>query len=283
VLALIAGRGMLPVLLDAALRAGGRAHRVFRMADTAVEPPLADAPELRLERLGGFLDSAARQGITEVCMAGGIARPSLDRARLDGATGPLLGEIERALGLGDGGALAVVVSLFERRGLRVVGAQEICPGLLPGPGVASAARPGATDRENARRGVRLLMRLGPADLGQACVVARGQVQAVEAAPGTDFMLASLARGGRDTDAAAGGAAGVAADVAAGGVLVKMPKPDQDRRVDLPTIGPATVSGAHAAGLAGIVIESGGVLVLEREEVVARCNDAGMFLWVRERD
>jgi len=104
-----------------------------------------------------------------------------------------------------------------------------------------------------------------ADVGQACVVQNGQAIAIEARFGTDWMLASL---GARPDGP-------------GGVLFKTPKPDQDRRIDLPVIGPATVAGAAAAGLSGIVIEAGGVLVLDRSRVVAECDRLGLFLWARE--
>jgi hypothetical protein len=141
--------------------------------------------------------------------------------------------------------------------------------------------------------------MGAADIGQALVVAQGQVIAVEAQPGTDWMLASLlAREGER--APTGGLFddpfGVAADMFGGpavtrprgrdpalppgGLLYKAPKPAQDLRADLPAIGPETVRGAAAAELEGIVIEAGGVMVLDRAATVAAADAAGLFLWVR---
>ncbi len=150
--------------------------------------------------------------------------------------------------------------------------------------------------------------MGAADIGQALVVAQGQVIAVEAQPGTDWMLASLlARGGErlPTGGLFDDPFGVAADVFGGpavmprrgrdpalppgGVLYKAPKPGQDLRADLPAIGPETVRGAAAAELEGIVIEAGGVMLLDRaatvaaadrEATVAAADAAGLFLWVR---
>jgi DUF1009 family protein len=166
---------------------------------------------------------------------------------------------------------------------------------------------------DADRGLAVIAAMGAADVGQACVVRAGQVMAVEAAPGTDWMLASLspapvaARPGDPLTWAADAAGEVidtwadwlsgpdaprpaapvppapvppAQAIAAGGVLVKAPKPAQDRRADLPAIGPGTVAGAARAGLAGIVVAAGGVMVLDLPATVAACDRAGLFLWVR---
>ena len=140
---------------------------------------------------------------------------------------------------------------------------------MPRPGILGRTKPAAADREDVVRGFEMLKRLGEADLGQAAVVAGGQVLAVEAAPGTDWMLETLAGEvpGRPGNAS--------------GVLCKAPKPGQERRIDMPAIGPVTMSRAAAARLAGVAIAAGGVMVLDREEVV-RCADAeNLFLLVHE--
>jgi DUF1009 family protein len=113
-----------------------------------------------------------------------------------------------------------------------------------------------------RRGVVVARTLGAIDVGQGCVVQQGMVLAVEAAEGTDAMLArcsSLARPGR------------------GGVLVKLVKPGQDRRADLPTVGPETLRGAADAGLRGVAFEAGGTILAERDAAVAAADAAGLFL------
>jgi DUF1009 family protein len=100
------------------------------------------------------------------------------------------------------------------------------------------------------------------------VVCRGLVLALEAAEGTDALLARVA----ELPEALRGRPGAAV-----GVLAKAPKPSQETRVDLPTIGPATVEAAARAGLAGIVGEAGHLLVLEREAVIALADDLGLFI------
>ena len=110
--------------------------------------------------------------------------------------------------------------------------------------------------------------VGPADIGQGCVVVAGQALAIEALGGTDWMLDSLAGNRRPAGPS-------------GGILYKAPKPGQDRRADLPVIGPQTMAGVKAAGLSGIVIEEGGVIVLDQAATIGAADAAGLFLWVRD--
>lgn len=270
-LALVAGTGRLPVLLAERLEQEGAPWRLCALEGVALD--LDAAPlRFRLETLGSFLAGLRADGVTEVCFAGGVRRPALDPARVDAATAPLLSRLAAAMPDGDDATLRALLALFEEAGLRIRAAHDILPELLPAPGLLAGPEPDARARADAARGAGIVAAMGAADVGQACVVAQGQALAVEALPGTDRMLADLAR----LDPA------LRPDPSQGrGVLVKAPKPGQDRRVDLPTIGPETVSGAARAGLAGIVIEAGGVQLLDRDEAVARAVEAGLFLWVRE--
>jgi UDP-2,3-diacylglucosamine hydrolase len=204
-----------------------------------------------------------------------------------------------ALQSGDDAALRTVLGFFEEAGFGVPAAHELVPEVLPPEGVLTRAGPGAAAERDVARAVAAHRAMGAADVGQALVVAQGMVIAVEAQPGTDWMLASLlARGGErlPTGGLLDDPFGVAADMfggpvvaqrpgrdpglPTGGILYKAPKPAQDLRADLPAIGPATVRGAAGAGLEGIVIEAGGVMVLDRDEAVRAADEAGLFLWVR---
>ncbi|SFC56401.1 LpxI family protein [Tropicimonas isoalkanivorans] len=266
--ALIAGQGRLPEVLARGLKAEGRTVIYCAYHDT---PPGTVVPDLtfRLETLGTLLKTLRKRGAGEVCFAGGVRRPKFDPKKLDLATASLVPRFMAALGHGDDAALRVVLDLFESRGMAVRGAHEILPELLPEVGVLGAIQPNDEDRRDAERGAEVVSALGAADVGQACVIARRQALAVEAMPGTDWMLASLA-GRRD-------------GLPEGGVLYKGPKPQQDRRVDLPTIGPETLRAAASAGLNGVVIEAGGVMVLDREQTVAAADAAELFLWVRPKE
>jgi len=261
-LALIAGTGALPNEVVAALD----------------EPPLVCAMEgflpdalsadivFPLEHLGSFITELQDRGITEICMAGAVQRPSVDPNRIDAATIPLVPILQQAIMTSDDGALRAVIGIFENAGLSVRAAHEIAPTLLPSLGSLTEAQPSQMDLADADRGASILSAMGSADVGQACAVSKGQALAVEGIFGTAWMLQSLTQ----------------RPDAGGGILFKGPKPGQDRRVDLPAIGPETVTGAVAAGLSGIVIEKGGVIVLQKDRVIAECNRLGLFLFVRER-
>jgi hypothetical protein len=304
-LALFAGTGVLPGLV----RAARPDALVCELAGQPSALTGAGVLTWRVETLGTFLGDLRARGVTEVCLAGGIRRPALDPAAVDAATRPILMRLMGALVAGDDAALRAVMGVLEEAGFTVRAAQDIRPDLLPPPGVPTRVQPAPGVTGDADRGLAVIAALGTADVGQACVVRAGQVMAVEAAPGTDWMLASLSpapataprpgdpltwaadTAGDVIDSWADWLTGPAAPhpaaptrpaqaIAAGGVLVKAPKPGQDRRADLPAIGPGTADGAAQAGLAGIVVQAAGVMVLDLPATVAACDRAGLFLWVR---
>ena len=258
-LALIAGRGGLPKLVLQRLK-----ERPLVCALEGYAPDLSGVETFRIETLGSFIGMLKERGVRQVCFAGQVHRPALDPSLIDPATMPLVPRMMAALQQGDDAALRVVLTFFEEAGLAIVAAHDLVPELLPADGVLTAAHPNDTDKQDAARGSELLSFLSPADIGQSCVVARAQTLAIEAQPGTDFMLASLAHLERPR----------------GGVFVKAPKDGQDRRVDLPMVGPDTVRLAAQAGLRGLVLAAGGVRMLEPERCIASANDAGLFIWVR---
>jgi DUF1009 family protein len=166
------------------------------------------------------------------------------------------------MGQGDDAILRTVIAIFEDAGLTVRGVDEVAPALLPESGMLVGE---ITDlaRQDIRRAREIHAALGAADVGQALVVRKGQALALEGLFGTDWMLESL----------------LSRPDGRGGILYKAPKAGQDRRIDLPTIGPRTVTGAAAAGLDGIVIEAGGVLVLDLAETIAEAETHGVFVEV----
>ncbi len=264
-LALIAGQGRLPKLLAEQARQDGRdiVYCAFHNApDTGERPDIV----FRMETLGSLVRQLRARGVTEVCFAGGIRRPHFNPLKLSLASLMLVPRFVAALRKGDDGALRALLGLFEENGMAVRGAHEIRPNLLPDEGIATREKPTRADRADAARGAEIVGAMGQADVGQACVVARRQALAIEAMPGTDWMLASLRNRPEG--------------LPDGGLLYKAPKPSQDRRVDLPTIGPGTIRAAAEAGLRGVVIEAGGVMVLDLDDTLAAADAAGLFLWVR---
>ncbi|MDE4096306.1 LpxI family protein [Phaeobacter gallaeciensis] len=258
-IALIAGRGALPLEICNRL-----SERPLVCAMAGSEPDALD-PEItfRLEQLGSFLARLTSAGVTEICLAGAVSRPAIDPAAIDAETLPMVPVLQAALGAGDDGALRAIMELFESAGFAVRAAHDVAPDLLMQPGVPTRIQPGELDKADAARGTEIVAAMSAADIGQSCAVRSRQAVAVETVFGTDWMLETLIR----------------RPDGQGGVMVKAPKTGQDRRADLPTIGPATVEKAAAAGLSGIVLEAGGVIVLEQEAVIATCDRLGLFLWL----
>ncbi len=261
--ALIAGQGALPAHLAAGLAARGQPFLLAEMEGFPADLPGVTPLRFRLERLVPFLDHLADQGVTEIVLAGAVRRPRLEPELFDARTATLVPRFLTALQSGDDAALRLVIGIFEEWGFTVRGAHEIAPDLLPPAGVATAAAPAPGDQAAAALGEAAVAAMGRADLGQACVVSADRVVAREDATGTDAMLGALP-----------------ADPGQRRLLFKAPKPGQDRRADLPVIGPGTAARAAAAGLAGIVIEAGGVMLLDPAPTLQALDAAGLFLWVR---
>jgi DUF1009 family protein len=219
--------------------------------------------------IGKLFHALDTHGCGDIVIIGGVNRPDFSNVRFDFGAVKTLPFI---LSLGKGGddhVLSRVVGFFEEKGYRVHGAGEVAPELLAGEGVLGAKAPSAEDEADIELALRVVGALGRLDVGQAAIVAKGYVLAVEAAEGTDAML------GRCAELRAAGRAGTR-DRA--GVLVKMPKPGQEERVDLPTIGPDTVAKAAEASLAGIAVAAGRVLMAERAATIAAADRHGLFLF-----
>ncbi|MBO29343.1 MAG: phosphatidate cytidylyltransferase [Rhodobacteraceae bacterium] len=260
-LALIAGGGDLPRQVVASQKA----RPLVCVLDGAQPEGVKADRTFRLETLGSLLAELQDAGVDRVCFVGDVARPRFDPSALDAATMPLVPRFQAALAQGDNGALEVVRDIFREAGFAVLGVHELLPDLLARPGVLSRAEPDEQMRRDAARGAQVLAALSALDIGQACVVGRAQVVGVEAIGGTDHMLATLPAVARSAKA----------------ILCKGPKRGQIREIDLPTIGPRTVQNACDAGLAGIVLDAAGVLLLERDTCVALADRHGLVLWVRE--
>jgi DUF1009 family protein len=262
-LGILAGGGALPRRLIAACRDAARPCFVVALEGQADAATVEGVPHgwAALGAAGRVFDLLRGAGVREIVLAGAIRRPSLLALKPDVKGAQLLARIGlRAFG--DDGLLRAVIEELEREGFRVVGVQDVL-GSLPAPaGQLGGIAPDPQARADIARGVEVARALGTVDVGQAVVVQQGIVLGVEAAEGTDALLMRV--GGLRRDGP-------------GGVLVKLAKPAQDRRVDLPTIGVATVDKAAAAGLVGIAVEAGATLVLDLVGVVAAADAAGLFL------
>ena len=262
-LGIIAGGGRLPDLLVRACRDDGRDFRLVALKGQVTPDTMAIVPDAtyRIGQGGAIIDYLKAEGVSEVVFGGKIRRPSLKELRPDALTARVVARAGIGF-MGDDGALSAVIRALEGMGLKVVAPDSLLDSLLAPAGVLGAHRPDDLAQKDIDRGLAVLKTLGTLDIGQAVVVQEGQVLGVEAAEGTDALVTRCAALHRD---------------APGGVLVKIAKPQQERRIDLPTIGPETVDGAIAAGLRGIAVEAGGTLVIDRAQIVARADAAGLFV------
>jgi UDP-2,3-diacylglucosamine hydrolase len=263
-LGIIAGGGVLPAKVAAAARAAGRGVFIVGLEGFADPAILAPWPH-EIRRLGAasrIIAALRENGCQDLVMIGPVRRPSLLDLRPDVEGAKLLARVGRAAFAGDDGLLAAVIRVLTEEGFRVVGAHEIIQEVVAPAGVLTRTQPDAQAMADINRGVRVARLLGSADVGQASVVQQGLVLAVEAIEGTDAMLVRAGALRRD---------GI------GGVLVKLVKPGQDKRADLPTIGPDTVRNAASAGLRGVAFEAKATILAEREACLAAADAAGLFL------
>lgn len=216
-------------------------------------------------QIGAMVRALKAARATDLVIVGRVHRPELKGLKPDLGFFRYLPKIVRIVASGgDDSVLRRVVRFFEQQGLRVIGPGEAAPELVIGEGPIGAVRASAADRADIGKGLELIRALGAYDIGQSVIVAGGRILAIEGAEGTDRMIARTPR----SPAEAGGERGV---------LVKRSKPGQDLRVDMPAIGPATVEGARAAGLAGIAVEAGKVLVADRALTLSRADAAHVFV------
>ena len=273
--ALICGGGQFPIV--AARAAQKRGLEVFilglrGMASAGIE----DFPHvwLGVGQLGAALKEISARDIRDICFIGGLGRPEFADLKLDWGAVKRLPDIFRLLNGGDDHALKGVIRLFEQEGLRVIGVDDLAPELLASKGAMNGLPFPKAFAEDLAFGHDCLTALSAYDCGQALVLANRRIIAIEAAEGTDAMLHRVAELRENRRWRAKGPAGL---------LVKAPKRGQDLRVDLPAMGPETVASAARAGLAGIAVEAGRVLILDRDSVAAQAEKAGLFLYGFRRE
>jgi len=252
-LGLIAGSGRLPVLFaEAAARAGLSVVVVAHEGES--DPALAAAAWVKLGQLGRIVEVLRQAGAGEAVFCGGIRKPRLFDVRPDWLG---LKALARMRSFGDDAALRAIAAVLEEEGVRIVSPLPFVPELVAARGPLGKRKLTGEQRADAAAGLAAARALGAADIGQTVVVKRGVVLAVEAAEGTD---ACIARGGA---------------MGKGATVVKARKPQQDDRFDAPAVGPRTVDALVAAGCSALAIEAGAALVLDREEMAAAADGAGI--------
>jgi UDP-2,3-diacylglucosamine hydrolase len=267
-IAILAGSGRLPAELVGHLEQSGSRVRVlaFRGFADASLRRRADAV-IDLLDIRGILAVLDAWRPAAVTLAGAVQRPG--PSALLGAFSIIRNrdEVKRILATGDDRLLRGAVRLLEEHGHRVIGAHELAPELLVPRKLGAGAPQSPDDRVAIDVAISLLDALSAFDVGQAVAVAGHRVLAVEGPEGTDRMLRRVARIRRS----------FLRSRKEGGVLVKAAKRGQDLRVDMPTVGPRTVTEAARAGLSGIALGAGSTLILERDETVRVAESLGLFI------
>jgi DUF1009 family protein len=269
-LALICGGGSMPLAVAESVTARGRRVVLFPLRGTAAEQ--IDVRRfahhwLYIGQIGKFMRLARAAGCRDVVLIGSLIRPSLWQVHPDFTGLTFLPKVIRAFRGGDNHLLSGMGRLLEGEGFRLLGAHEVAPEILCPAGTLGRVEPSEQDRSDISFCFDYLHAAGAFDIGQAVVVSGRHILAVEAIEGTDQMLervAGLRANGRIR-------------VAVGGVLVKAPKPGQDRRFDLPSIGPQTVEGAARAGLRGIAVAAGETIIAEPAKFVEAADRASIFV------
>lgn len=260
-LGIIAGGGALPAQLAAHCRKDGTDHQVFAIAGQGYNDARSPGLTFRLGGIGNLFRLLRQEGITDIVFIGSVRKPSLLALRPDWFLIKLLFRLGFLRG-GDDSLLRRVASEFKRHlGVNVRGIHEFMPELLAPVGQIGAVAVDAVWEAPLRSGISAARQHGQADRGQAIIMGLAAVLAVEEKAGTAAMLKTYAMHADQQPA----------------ILIKLSKPQQDLRLDMPTIGPATVQQAVAAGLSGIVVEAEKTLMVDKERTIADANEAGLFL------
>jgi len=262
---IIAGGGTLPLNLAKSLKAQGQNPFLLLIKGEADPNDYSEFPfvEYAITKVGKFLKALAAEKCELVTLVGPVTRPDFKNIFPDFEGLKLLARISTAPKKGDDGLLRAISEYIEEKGFRIVGAHELNTDLLPDMGTLGQIEPSADDLADIEEGRRVVYAIGSLDIGQAAIIRDKYVLGVEAAEGTDGLVKRCGDFARDKPA---------------GVLVKLSKPGQDLRTDMPTIGIETIHQLSKSNLKGVAIEAGACLLLNREETIKMANKLGLFIY-----
>lgn len=264
-LGIIAGGGSIPRMLIENCQKNGREFFVLAIDGNADKNLInnSDIPHewIRIGQAGTGFKRFAEEKVQDVVMIGTIKRPGFFDLVPDLRTTAFFAKVG-AKALGDDGILKALVKEIEADGMCVKGIHEVMIDLLVKKGILGKHKPDKQALIDIKRGIEVATELGRVDVGQGVIVQQGLVLGVEGIEGTDELIHRCGGYKRKGD---------------GGVLVKLRKPQQDMRVDLPTIGPRSVERAKEAGLRGIVIHAGNGLIVDEADVIKAADKAGIFV------
>lgn len=257
------GTGLPKMLIDHCLDTGREFYvlAIEGNADKAAFTPLIPHKWIRIGQAGTGFKTFADEGVEEVVMIGTIHRPTLSELVPDLRTAAFFAKIGMKA-LGDDGILRALIKEIESENMRVVGIHEVMPELLAKEGVLTKHKPDKQAEADIERGVEVGLALGRLDVGQSVIVQQGLILGVEGIEGTDELVRRC---------------GTYQRKGAAGILVKLRKPQQDLRIDLPAIGTRTIENLHKAGFRGLAVHAGNALMVDADEVIKLADKYGMFI------
>ncbi len=255
---IIAGRGDLPFLILEALKSQSRELFILAVNGDTKPELVADTPHewIDMAEIARTLEIFREQGVTDIVMAGGLSRPPLKALKPPALAAKILKRMGAAFFKGDDAMFKAIVSIFEEEGFKILGVDDVLKDILTPKGILTKAKPANMDEITLA--VNSAKSLGKKDIGQAVIVQNNAVIAQEDAQGTDALI-------------------VKTGSTEGAILAKVKKPAQERRVDLPTIGPDTIEALAKNNYAGVALEADHSLILHRDQVIMLADKHGLFV------
>jgi len=262
-LAIIAGNGSIPFYLIEECKKIGREYCLIIIEGHGKELSEKYDPDyiVSLSKMGRAVKYVKNIGIKHILMVGGVKRPSLKNIIPDLWTAKFLTTISSKVS-GDNSVLSKLTKALEREGFIIVAPEEVLPNLICPKGTLGKVKPNQQNNEDISTGYRIAKIIGANDIGQSIIIENGLVIAVEAAEGTDRMIKRSLNLKKEKKA---------------GVLIKVIKPMQDKRIDRPVIGIDTIKAVKKAGLDGIALESNEILILNYSDVILYADEEGLFV------
>jgi len=263
-LGLIAGSGYLPKEIIDSCKVNSRDIFVIALEDITENTTINNTEHelVHIGKVGKIIKLLKKNNIDEIVLAGRVGRPSPSSLKLDFTAIRLLKKFMKLPSQGDDKIFSTIIELLEEKGFDVIGADDVLHELLIKEEVLGTIKPDKIAEKDIQIGVRAALEIGKLDIGQAVITQQGMILGVEGAEGTDRLVERCKK---------------LHNQGLGGVLIKMKKPGQDRRVDLPSIGVHTIENAHKSGLRGIAVEAGGALIINKENVIKRADELGIFI------
>jgi UDP-2,3-diacylglucosamine hydrolase len=264
-LGIVAGNGNLPAQIIDVCKNNNRPFFVLAFEETT-EPEIVSSPHaiVRIGAVGEALKHLRNAGVQEIVMAGGIKRPSLSSLKPDAAGASLLKKLGKAFFMGDDALLRAITSFFEEENFTIVGVDSILNNIMAEEGVLGKISPDEQAKTDIMIGMAAAKNLGALDIGQAVIIENGVVLGTESSTGTDAMIISCGQ--------------LKNRARKSGVLVKAKKPNQEEKVDLPSIGVQTIENLYAAGFAGVAVEAYGSLLIDKNGLIKKADEYGLFVF-----